>query len=81
MTNEEKAQEISEKNRRYHLVCSSLDCFLSAMDMAKWKDDKLKNIIDKLKDEYIKNSGKGLYSNEEVAAKLATLKRIEEEMK
>ncbi len=42
MTNEEKSQEICEKNKRFKVECSSLECYLSAMDMAKWKDQQLK---------------------------------------
>jgi len=41
MTNEEKAQEICEKNKRYGVKCSSLECYLSAMEMAKWKDQQI----------------------------------------
>jgi DNA-binding protein H-NS len=40
MTNEEKAQEICEKNKRYKVKCSSLECYLSAMEMAEWKDEQ-----------------------------------------
>jgi hypothetical protein len=42
MNNEEKAQQICEKNKRYHVECSSLECYLSAMDMAQWKDEQFK---------------------------------------
>lgn len=42
MTNEEKAQEICEKNKQFHVKCSSLECYLSAMEMAKWKDEQYK---------------------------------------
>ena len=38
MNNEEKAQEISEKNKQFHVACSSLECYLSALEMAKYKD-------------------------------------------
>jgi len=38
MTNEEKAQELSEKNKQYHVACSSMECYLSALMMAEWKD-------------------------------------------
>ena len=38
MTNEEKAQELSEKNKQYGVVCSSMECYLSALQMAEWKD-------------------------------------------
>lgn len=37
----EKAQEICEKNKRFKVECSSLECYLSAMEMAEWL---LKNI-------------------------------------
>lgn len=40
MTNEEKAQEICEKNKQYHVACSSMECYLSALMMAKWKDQQ-----------------------------------------
>lgn len=40
MANEEKAQEISEKYKTYNVDCSSLDCYLSALEMAKWKDEQ-----------------------------------------
>lgn len=32
----EKAQEICEKNKRFKVECSSLECYLSAVEMAKW---------------------------------------------
>lgn len=32
----QKAQEICEKNKRYGVECSSLECYLSAMEMAEW---------------------------------------------
>lgn len=41
MTNEEKAQELCEKHRRYNPPCSSLECYLSALEMAKWKEQKM----------------------------------------
>ena len=41
MTNEEKAQEICEKNKQFHVECSSLECYMSALDMARWKDEQL----------------------------------------
>lgn len=44
MTNEEKAQEISEKYKHYNVECSSLDCYLSALEMAKYKDSQPKII-------------------------------------
>lgn len=81
MNNEEKAQEICEKNKQFHVECSSLECYLSALEMAKWKDEQLSKCLENLEKEYIRNSGKGLYDNNVIAAKLATLKRIEEEMK
>lgn len=40
MTNEEIAQEISEKYKHYNVECSSLDCYLSALEMAKRKDSQ-----------------------------------------
>lgn len=40
MTNEEKSQEISEKYKHYNVECSSLDCYLSALEMAKYKDSQ-----------------------------------------
>lgn len=40
MTNEEKSQELSEKNKRYHVACSSMECYMSALQMAKWKDQQ-----------------------------------------
>lgn len=40
MKNEEKAQEISEKYKHYNVECSSLDCYLSALEMAKYKDSQ-----------------------------------------
>jgi hypothetical protein len=42
MTNEELAQEISEKYKHYNVECSSLDCYLSALEMAKRKDSQPK---------------------------------------
>lgn len=41
MTNAEKAQEICEKNKRFKVECSSMECYLSAMEMAKWKDEQI----------------------------------------
>ena len=41
MNNEEKAQEICEKNKQFHVECSSLECYLSALEMARWKDEQL----------------------------------------
>jgi hypothetical protein len=38
--NEEKAQEICEKNKRFKVECSSMECYLSVMEMAKWKDEQ-----------------------------------------
>lgn len=43
MNNEEKAQEISEKNKQFHVECSSLECYLSSLEMAKWKDEQLES--------------------------------------
>jgi hypothetical protein len=40
MKNEEIAQEISEKYKHYNVECSSLDCYLSALEMAKRKDSQ-----------------------------------------
>lgn len=40
MTNEKIAQEISEKYKHYNVECSSLDCYLSALEMAKYKDSQ-----------------------------------------
>ena len=40
MKNEEKSQEISEKYKHYNVECSSLDCYLSALEMAKYKDSQ-----------------------------------------
>lgn len=40
MTNEEKAQEICEKHKRYNVECSSLECYTSALEMARWKDEQ-----------------------------------------
>lgn len=40
MTNEEKSQEISEKYKHYNVECPSLDCYLSAIEMAKYKDSQ-----------------------------------------
>ena len=87
MNNEEKALKIavgtvSERTRNHpsnlpHIIIVKDAC----IEMAQWKDEQLANCIERLEKEYIKNSGKGLLSNEEIAAKLATLKRIEEEMK
>ena len=45
MTNEEKAQKICEKNKRFYVECSSLECYLSALEMAKWKDEQFKQIL------------------------------------
>lgn len=41
MTNEDKAQEICEKNGRYNPSCSSLECYLSALEMAAWKEQQM----------------------------------------
>lgn len=38
MTNEEKAQELCEKHKGYNVPCSSMECYLSALQMAEWKD-------------------------------------------
>lgn len=40
MTNEEKAQELCEKHKGYNVPCSSLECYLSALEMANWKDQQ-----------------------------------------
>ena len=44
MNNEEKAQEICEKNKQFHVECSSLECYLSALEMAHWKDEQAKQL-------------------------------------
>ena len=41
MTDKEKAQEICEKNKRFKVECSSLECYLSAMEMAEWKERQM----------------------------------------
>lgn len=45
MNNEEKAQEICEKNKQFHVECSSLECYLSALEMARWKDEQFKKFL------------------------------------
>lgn len=45
MKNEEKAQEICEKNKRYNVKCSSMECYLSAMEMAEWKDEMFMKVL------------------------------------
>ena len=55
MNNEEKAQEICEKNKQFHVECSSLECYLSAMDMAQWKDEQFNEQLSNLKDEIQSN--------------------------
>ena len=94
MNNEEKSKKIAmpcpacpciwtkEKmyNQEYCKDCVAQDRFTGAMEMAQWKDEQLSKCLENLEKEYIRNSGKGLYDNNEIAAKLATLKRIEEEM-
>lgn len=45
MNNEEKAQEICEKNKQFHVECSSLECYLSALEMAQWKDEQFKQLL------------------------------------
>lgn len=55
MNNEEKAQEICEKNKQFHVECSSLECYLSAMEMAQWKDEQFKEQLNSLKDEIQSN--------------------------
>ena len=81
MTNEEKAKEIADflYFKLNHIDYNTLKREL--LEMAQWKDEQLANCIERLEKDYIKNSGKGLLSNEEIAAKLATLRRIKEEMK
>ena len=94
MNNEEKARELSKKfARQYHAnnwpECSDDESFHysneeiknACLEMAQWKDEQLSKCLKNLKKEYIRNSGKGLYDNNVIAAKLATLRRIEEEMK
>lgn len=53
ITNKEKAKEIAEIYSScygYGLNCdSSVDCYQSAMPMAKWKDEQSKVIINYLK--------------------------------
>ena len=67
MDNKEKAQEICEKNKRFHVECSSLECYLSAMEMSQWKEQQVieylyKNIQSLLND----------YGVSEASADLAT---------
>ena len=83
MTNDEEAREIMETFAEVYGVNIERDSHIysACKQMAQWKDEQLANCIECLEKEYIKNSGKGLLSNEEIAAKLATLKRIKEEMK
>ena len=62
MTNEEKAQEICEKNKQFHVECSSLECYMSALDMAQWKDEQL---------EHTRNDARDLYN--EISACIGNL--------
>lgn len=81
MNNKEKAKEIAENSKQY-FYHDEYECGLAcALRMAQWKDEQLSKCLENLEKEYIRNSGKGLYDNNEIAARLATLKRIEEEMK
>lgn len=85
MKNEEKARKLAIQSTR-DVDCNgneTYNAFVEAalLEMAQWKDEQLSKCLENLEKEYIRNSGKGLYDNEELAAKLATLKRIEEEMK
>ncbi len=88
MTNEEKAQSIvcfhcnqqSCDGPQTVKSCPKNKEVNNLLEMAQWKDEQLSKCLENLEKEYIRNSGKGLYNNNEIAAKLATLKRIEEEM-
>jgi hypothetical protein len=53
MTNEEKAQEICEKNKQFHVECSSLECYLSALDMSRWKDEQFINFLEWIDNVYV----------------------------
>ena len=81
MTQEEKALEIQHNDPYCVWNGGCPNVRRGAIQMAQWKDEQLSKYLENLEKEYIRNSGKGLLSNEEIAAKLATLKRIEEEMK
>ena len=59
MNNEEKAQEICEKNKRFKVECSSLECYLSAMEMAEWKDQQFAE----QKQQLIEKACEWLYDN------------------
>lgn len=52
MTNEEKAQEIAKVHEvhydRFHGETSNDECFLSALEMAKWKDENFDAFLDYL---------------------------------
>lgn len=60
MTNEEKSKEIAENNKRTYYVFSRFlggdteeddsqdECYQSAMEMAKWKDEQFQKFIDSL---------------------------------
>ena len=79
MNDLEKAKEIAVKWKAKGLPYNAI--YDSCLEIARWKDEQLSKCLENLEKEYIRNSGKGLYDNNEIAAKLATLKRIEEEMK
>jgi hypothetical protein len=81
----EKAKEIANDDTLYGEDPDNNsiveECYIAELSMARWKNEQLSKCLENLEKEYIKNSGKGLYDNNEIAAKLATLKRIEEEIK
>lgn len=53
MNNEKKAQEICEKNKQFYVECSSLECYISALEMAQWKDEQFSKFLLWLDDHYV----------------------------
>lgn len=50
----------------------------TCLEMAQWKDEQLAKCLERLKEEYLHDCS---FDVDECIAKLATLQRIEEEMK
>lgn len=63
MTNKEKAREIAKSHcvnypiNKWCLISSDIECFASAIEMAKWKDDIMKDLVHKMKEYLIVEQG------------------------
>lgn len=55
ISNEEKATEIAIQRKKHYfdadalIINSEVECYASAIDMAKWKDEQFKNAINEIK--------------------------------